>query len=472
MNTGDNADCTHAEKSRPLPALRADTLARIRAAAAVYDIGIACSGGADSVCLLHCLVATLPELRKRFLVLHFDHRIRGAESAADADFVHNLAASLDLSCICGSWEASTPDASEEEARRARMDFLHAHAQVICFGHNRDDVAESLLLRLGRGAGLDGLTGPRPVQSFRNSPLLHLRPLLDVPSAEIRTYLRASGIQWREDSTNAGTAYARNRLRHEVLPILERALGRDWAAGAARSRILMEEADELVEAAAQAFLTGQGRDTLDATALAALPRATARRALETWLSSLGLRERFGSHNVERLLAAMRDGAEALWLPQLGLILSACTLRPFHANELRPPFSVSLSAAAACTVCLPGGASLELSPIRFQPGEASLCIEKLRRARDADCAVLAIGRDNRLHLRQRLPGDSYRQMGGSGETKLQDAFVNRKIPLAERDLLPIVLVNGDIAWAPGLVPAQEFTLKSDTVDALRMRYRRNN
>ncbi|MFA5258147.1 MAG: ATP-binding protein, partial [Opitutales bacterium] len=129
----------------PPDKFRAELVAELRGRGIV---GAACSGGADSVCLLLLLWAHMPELRERLLVLHFDHRIRGEQSAGDADFVRALAVGLGLCCESGSWAASTPDASEDAAREARMDFLHSHASVICFGHNRDDVAETMLLRIG------------------------------------------------------------------------------------------------------------------------------------------------------------------------------------------------------------------------------------------------------------------------------------------------------------------------------------
>ncbi len=385
--------------------------------------------------------------------------------------MRKLAAKLGLRCECGTWKESRTDASEDAARRARMDFLHSRTDLICFGHNRDDVAETILLRLGRGSGIDGLSGPRPVQRFRSRPQwLHLRPLLDISGSEIRRVLRESGIAWREDSTNATNAYARNRLRHQVLPLLDEALGRDWAAGAARSRALVEEADALVERASAKYYPINENDTLSRTRLAALPTAMARRTLDVWLSTLGLREKAGAAGIDRILEGLKPSDTPPELSSIGLQMTDTELRPLP--EFRPPprwRSCSVS-TKGCKVFFPDGSTLSIEPLSLDKEEAEKLISQMKREKDNYRAIIRAPEASSIELRLRKDGDRYRPLGGAGETKLSDAFVNRKIPLAERGRIPLVLIEDRLAWAPGLPPAEDFRLSTDTSEALRLIYSR--
>jgi tRNA(Ile)-lysidine synthase len=162
---------------------------------------VAFSGGADSLALLLLVWAHWPGRRRSLRVMHFDHRLRGAESRADAAFCRRVAAALDLTYIAGAWAGRHPDASEAEARAVRMAFLEKHARVVWFGHQQDDIAESMLMRLARGSGSGGLAAPRPVQ-LEPRGRVHLRPLLVLKKDEVVAALRSAGLSWREDSSNA------------------------------------------------------------------------------------------------------------------------------------------------------------------------------------------------------------------------------------------------------------------------------
>ncbi len=242
--------------------------------------GVALSGGADSVTLLLLLRELWPERRKELVALHFNHRLRGRASRADAAFCRRLCASLGVRFVGEAWTGSTAGASEAEAREARMNFFRKHASVVWLGHQRDDVAETMLMRLARGSGAGGLAAPRPVQRFADGRV-HLRPLLALRHAEITAALRAAGVPWREDATNATDAHLRNRVRRDVLPRWERAAGRDAAAGAARSRELLEEDDSALEAWVQALRPVDARGRLVLSRLRGRPRAIWRRALHRW-----------------------------------------------------------------------------------------------------------------------------------------------------------------------------------------------
>ncbi len=267
-----------------VPPARLDPAVRAWAVAAprrqIWGVGF--SGGADSLALLLLLWAHWPERRRYLRVLHFDHRQRGAESRADARFCRQVCARLGLRLVSGAWREAPAAASEAEARAARRAFFARHARILWLGHQQDDVAETLLMRLARGSGTGGLAAPRPVQELPGRRV-HLRPLLGLKGAEIRGALREARLAWREDSTNAGTAYFRNRVRAEVLPRWIDAARRDAVAGAARSRLLLEEDDRALERwldELKPFEAGGRRLRLDG--LAGRPRALWRRALHRWL----------------------------------------------------------------------------------------------------------------------------------------------------------------------------------------------
>lgn len=243
--------------------------------------GIGFSGGPDSLALLLLLWAHWPQRRRRLLALHFDHRLRGAESSADAVFCRRVCAALKIPFVNARWTQSRPSASEAEARAARLEFFASHARVVWLGHQQDDIAESILMRLSRGSGGGGLAAPRPVQPLPGRRT-HLRPLLTLKKADIVAALRKAGIPWREDSSNAKDLFFRNRIRRSVMPVWAEAAGRDAVAGAARSRELLEEDDTALEWLTDQAGTIDARRRLLLANLASQPRALWRRALHRWL----------------------------------------------------------------------------------------------------------------------------------------------------------------------------------------------
>lgn len=289
---------------------------------------VAFSGGADSLALLLLLWAHWPGRRAALRALHFDHRLRGAESRADASFCRQVCAALGIEFATEAWRrprgAGLP--SEAEAREARLAFFAREARVVWLGHQQDDVAETILMRLARGSGTGGLAAPRPVQHLPGKRV-HLRPLLSLKKAELVVALREAGVVWREDATNAAGHYFRNRVRRDVLPAWSEAARRDVLGGAALSRRLLEEDDAALEAWLDELQPLDRRGRLDLRVLDGKPRAILRRALHRWalaqtrvgdlsrqafealLSDL-VQRRPTRHSVGREGFAVTDG-ELLW-----------------------------------------------------------------------------------------------------------------------------------------------------------------
>lgn len=252
---------------------------------------VALSGGADSVALLLLLASHFPARARRLVALHFDHRLRGAESTGDARFCRELCRDLGIDFVGGRWSARRRSRSEAGAREARFAFMERvlaarRIRVLWLGHQQDDVAETLLMRLARGSGASGLSAPRPVHAVESSRgargRIHVRPLLGLKKAEIEDALAGAGASWRTDSSNRKGEHFRNRLRKDVIPRWLLASERDALAGAALSRELLEEDDLALEAWVDALGCLHPDGSLSVSGLAGRPRAVVRRALHRWI----------------------------------------------------------------------------------------------------------------------------------------------------------------------------------------------
>ena len=242
----------------------------------------AVSGGADSVYLLHRCLEGAAGHGYAVCAAHYDHGLRGEESARDSRFVADMCRGLGVECLTGrgdvrSYARERRLGTEEAARELRYAFLQEAAgkmgaQLIATAHNAGDNAETMLLALARGAGLRGLGGIPP----RRGNIV--RPMLAVTRAEVEEYLAARGIAHVEDSTNALDDYARNRLRHHVLPLL-RELNPRFDTAAARAAALLRADEDFLESLARDFLRENADENgLSAAALAAAPRSVASRAV--------------------------------------------------------------------------------------------------------------------------------------------------------------------------------------------------
>jgi tRNA(Ile)-lysidine synthase len=271
---------------------------------------IAFSGGADSLALLLLLWAHWPERRERLIALHFNHRLRGSSSAADARFCAAVARALRVGFRGGEWARAVKGAGEAQARAARHEFFATElkavrAQALWLGHQQDDIAETQLMRLARGSGTGGLAAPRPVQLLP-AGRVNLRPLLTVSKAALTTHLRAIGASWREDATNTKPLYFRNRLRADVLPRWVAAAGRDAIGGAALARERLEEDDEALEAWLDETKALGAQGELMLSRLQGKPKALWRRALHRWLLQHPHESDLSRHGFEDLLSKVRLG----------------------------------------------------------------------------------------------------------------------------------------------------------------------
>ena len=285
---------------------------------------IAVSGGGDSMALLHLLARRAVGRPTTLVVAHLDHAMRRG-SAADRRFVEAAAGDLDLPCVSGRRPVEKlrrrDESPEEAARRVRREFLLQAARqkgcrLIATGHTLDDQAETVLFRLLRGAGPAALAGIR-----ERGPGPFLRPLLGLERADLRDFLAAHGLAFREDPSNRNLRYDRNRLRRRVLPLLQREItpGAPRRLVAAADR-LREDAECLDRMGAEALqhLAGRGRDgnlLLDAKAWAELPVPLGRRVARGALLQAGADpRRLTARHLNALLElASGPGGKSLDLP---------------------------------------------------------------------------------------------------------------------------------------------------------------
>lgn len=403
----------------------------------------AASGGPDSTALLLALAALAPARGWRVTAAHVDHGLRGAESAADRDEVARLADALGVAFVERRIVLDPGPGLEARARRARLGALGALAAEraatwIALGHTADDQAETVLLRLLRGAGRGGLAGMRRTRGRL------VRPLLEVTRADVRRFLAERGVPFAVDRSNADLRHARNRVRRLVLPVLAAEfnprLGRSLAALGSRLR----DEDDLLAAMAAV----RGRALEDAAgldvALAAEPVALARRIVRRWLEA-GARRGVSSDQVERVLALARGQRRGVVaLPGARRVLregDRLVCRPGRAAWARA-FRLAIAPDGRAADA-GAGWRLTLSPpappaAREQPGDPSRA--------DFDAALLAPA----LVVRSRRPGDRV-HLPGVGTRKLQDILVDAKVPREARDALPLLESGGEIVWVPGVVRA---------------------
>jgi tRNA(Ile)-lysidine synthase len=307
---------------------QAEGLRELRQGARPSRWALAFSGGADSLALLLILWAEGPGRWGRdFVVLHFNHRLRGRAADRDEKFCRAVCAALGVTFVAGRWlrgggvlarsgarkrAAGGPRVSEAEARTARFEFFRREMsrrklRLLWLAHQQDDIAESLLMRLARGSGPGGLAAPRPVQAMGEGRL-HLRPLLTLKKAHLLMALKKAGAVWCEDASNEGDDYFRNRIRSRVLPAWAKAAGRDALAGAALSRELLEEDDAALEAWLDELNPLDQRGRLDLGRLAGKPRALARRALHRWLLAVRPETDLSRQGFNQLLGLVQRGQD--------------------------------------------------------------------------------------------------------------------------------------------------------------------
>ncbi len=425
---------------------------------------VALSGGADSTSLLD-LLSNLPGYNLKLIAAHLNHCLRGVESDADEQFCRKLSDSygipfelqrVDVKSLARSEGLNLEDAG----RRARINFLDQIREKYCAvavvtAHHSDDQAETILMRLLRGSGMTGLSG----MQYRNQRG-YCRPMLGLSRAQIERYLTERGLHWREDVSNQDTTFLRNRIRHELLPLLEQYNPAIRQTLNTTASIIAEENALLDKLAKGVYEDSWRRDdnviACSITEFKANHLAMQRRVLRHAFKQLaGNLDGFSLEHTEailQLLDSPHPNAK-ISLPQ-----NLIAAREYDRIQLRFRTEPTPDAFDEITIKVPGcyplpsGGSLEITICSSLPDFKNLpaniaCF-------DLDKAPLP------WLVRTFRPGDRITPLGMSGRKKVKDVFIDKKIPLSRRKHIPILVSGGELIWIAGVCASELYRIDNQS------------
>jgi tRNA(Ile)-lysidine synthase len=413
-------------------------------------VGAAVSGGADSVALLRLLLDLRSEIGIVLSVVHFNHRLRGAASDVDQRFVADLAQHHKLEQHSESGDTSAHAAQghlsiETAARELRYQYfqrLLAETRLnrIATAHTLDDQAETVLLKLARGAGTRGLAGIYPELLIPESKIgaSIVRPLLATRRKDLEIYLKDLGQPWREDASNRDLRHARNRVRHGILPRLERFLNPAVREALAETAEIARAEEDYWQNHVERLLPqmwSQQSSTLNTAALVDLPLALRRRVIRAACESLGLRLDF--HHVEEILALASATAKSIELPGAWV-----ALRRKHDLCLeRAPVAVLSEYEYPLNV--PGSALVPEINSRF---EAVLIPRNRIEEYNPDKLLNRARLSKQLRVRNWRPGDRFWPAHTKASKKIKGLLPGDAG--FERKLWPVVVDGHEVVWVRGL------------------------
>jgi tRNA(Ile)-lysidine synthase len=429
---------------------------------------VAVSGGLDSMVLLNLLHRLATDHRWKLTVAHFNHQLRGAGSDADERLTRKTARKLRLPFMAGSGDVQkfareSGLSVEMAARKLRHDFLAGTAAklkipTVALAHHADDQVELFFLRLLRGAGGVGLAGMKWSNGSPSAPKIRLaRPLLDLPKAVLQSFARENKIAFSEDASNASIDIQRNRIRHELIPLLTRHYQSALGGNVLRLMEVVGAEAEFVAHTAREWLKGGRTPDFDH-----LPVAVQRRLIHQQLMKHKLSPDFDL--VERL----RLGA-GQWIAvstDCSVVRDAAGLvhlRPLQSLQFNSSRrEVSLSAKKREITF--GGLKIHWE-ITDDNGTGNACKNGQVEYFDADKVGAPIW------LRCWQPGDRFQPIGTGSARKLQDLFTNLKVPRGERRRRVVAATRqGELFWVEGLRMAEKFKLDKNTVRKLMWSWRR--
>jgi tRNA(Ile)-lysidine synthase len=422
---------------------------------------VAVSGGADSTALLDALVRIQKSQHcGGIVVAHLNHQLRGEESDDDENFVREMALRLKLDSAIeridvAGMASERKENLEASARRIRYDFLRHVAEsrkiaIVYTAHTQDDQVETILMRLIRGTGPEGLRGIHQLRQLSEKVML-IRPLLEVTRNEVIDHCQHYDLAFRTDSTNTSPGLTRNRVRHELLPLL-RTFNQRFNETIARTAELATDDQNYLKQLASELYTVIRRDReIEIAPLRSAHPVIRRRILRMWLHDL----RGGLERIEMThLSALEDLIEK---SQSGSIVDLpsgwIARREFNRitlnqrEEILPLDSLSLLREHA----------VNFGKFRFSIQRQIACQKS--RQKEKSGHYFALLREceelDGLIVRTRIPGDAYLPSGGSHKTKLKTLMIKKKIPITERGDYPVLVTSdGSIVWAPGLPVASQF------------------
>jgi len=441
---------------------------------------VAVSGGADSVCLIHILANLQEELKLKLHIAHLNHQLRGAESDTDAEYVAELSRKLGVPATIEKrdvkgYQARERLSLEEAAREVRYGFLAQVARAIgaergAAGHTRDDQIETILMHLIRGSGTRGLRGLQPATLWQSGvdSLTIIRPLLEISHQETENYCHQHHLTPRLDASNLSLSPLRNRIRQQLLPLLEsynpaiaEALLRTGRIAGDDIDFLDEQVTRLWEEVARQekkslSLDKKGFDRLPSPLKRYLLRASVERLLGS-AKDVEMR-----HIEEMLSLTAKPAGKRLSLPG-GLTFSVEYNRYLLTSDL---------AALSPLPPLKGEFKLKIPGETLLPGwcvEAAIVGRGDITEKDDFTAYLDLAKSgDRLVVRPRRRGDRFQPLGLAQPKKLGEFMIDAKIPNTWRGQIPIVCSEEQILWVVGWRLDERVKVSQETKQVLRLRF----
>ncbi|OPZ75580.1 MAG: tRNA(Ile)-lysidine synthase [Firmicutes bacterium ADurb.Bin456] len=437
----------------------------------------AVSGGPDSVAMLHILNLLKDDLGISLHVAHLNHRFRGAESDEDARFVTGLAGRYQLPCTVEALDVTAYQkrknlSKQVAAREVRYRFLLdtaalAGARRIALAHQADDQAETILINFLRGAGVPGLKGIVPVREN-----LYIRPLLTVRRFEIERYCREQDLPFRQDSSNLEQIYLRNRIRQDLVPVLEKGYNPALVPALLRLGEICREEDAFLEDASvkayQESLLEESTEkvVLGLERLGRHPAALRRRILRlAWQSLARSSRNLAYSHTETLMDLVGESPAGSRAVLPGNIAARRTYETLEIilGQGRPkiPYYIyPLNIPGATFIPEIGRTVHAVIKPRVAAGDPRLL--------PREEALLDLDRlPSRIFVRRRREGDIFHPFGHVAGGKLKDFLIKQKIPQEERDKIPLVSTPGEIIWAGGVRTGEGFKIKDTTGQVLHLK-----
>jgi len=459
----------------PVPALLSRVVGTIRChhmLEAGDRIGVAVSGGVDSVVLLDVLASLRNEFHLALAVLHLNHGMRGEEARRDQRFVQALSTQYALPYVdhevdCPRYRKENSLSPQAAARELRYRFFEEAISThdldkVAIGQTADDQAETVLMRLIRGGGTRGLKGIPPVRGR------YIRPLIEVWHEELLAYARHQGLSFVQDSSNLKKDYLRNRVRHELLPALqeynpaikERLLHLAQVLGEDESYL-----QGLTDEAARGIVFGDQGCSIPVPHLLSLPPALQLRVLQrafTSLSSGGVLEYPHVKGIKDLIQG-GGGNKRLALPG-----GYWAQRIYDTLLLGKGEEISEGIERAIDLAVPGRTRLDGLGVEL---EAAIMAGNPDPPADPPVAYLDYHRlAFPLRARSYRPGDRFIPLGMDGHKKLKAFFIDLKIPREERVKIPVVISGDSICWVGGWRIDERFKVGKDTKKVLKLTMKR--
>ncbi|MDR1890569.1 MAG: tRNA lysidine(34) synthetase TilS [Puniceicoccales bacterium] len=430
-------------------------------------ICVACSGGSDSVFLVKYILEKFPNLKSRLAILHFNHNLRGDESDGDEQFVKTLANDCGAAFYSEKLKNRPENVSEDRLRRLRNEFFERalgkfNSKVLVLGHQKNDIAETLLMRMVRASDTAGLSSPRAITIFQKK-YLKLRPLLNFTKQELEAFLRNAKVAWRDDKSNFENDFFRNKIRNIILPKIQEVAGKfDVIKNLASAKQNVEEADHAVSFFAQKYLNGRNLGgNLEISDLKDLPIAVLKRIFTEFLAANGFDVR--RSYIQTFLDKMRMSRTTTFS------VGKQNFIKFDGNSFYVTTGEQCDGWAIEDLkigqnCLPNGKFLEIQSVKISK-EIRKNLKNTDRSKQCYAAIEKI---SEISVKKYQSHFQYVAFGHNSERKLGDVLTAKIISKEDKLSLPVIFVSGKVCWVPHLPVSDHFKIKTTNDWALLLTY----